>query len=169
MHYLPHYYFVILFFFTLALLVLLIFQSSNRAQRRTEPPNETTIPILKLSDNAIIPKRVHTNDIGFDLYSVEEHLFAPQEHKAIGTGLAIHLPDGIAGFVIPRSGLAAKHAITVVNSPGLVDPGYRGEIKVILQNTGEEKFQVSPGDRIAQFVFVATLPANLPEVERLEE
>ena len=99
-----------------------------------------------------MPHYAHPADAGADLVSTEAVRLEPGERALIGTGVRIALPEGYAAFVVPRSGLAAKHGITVVNSPGTVDAGYRGEIKVILLNLGRESYRVHVGDRIAQMV-----------------
>ncbi len=122
------------------------------------------LPILRLRDDAIVPGRAYAGDAGLDLAACDRVELGPGERAVIGTGFAVAVPDGYAGFVQPRSGLAARHGITVVNSPGLVDAGYRGEVKVVLHNTdAHEPFVVEPGMRIAQLVVVP-----VPEVEPLE-
>jgi dUTP pyrophosphatase len=122
------------------------------------------LPIQKLRDDAVVPTRSYAGDAGLDLAACERVELGPGERALVGTGLAIAIPDGHAGFVQPRSGLAAKHGITIVNTPGLVDSGYRGELKVILLNTdAREPFVVEPGMRIAQLV---VLP--IPEVAPVE-
>src|SRR6185369_15100422 len=103
------------------------------------------------SEDATLPVRAYAGDAGLDLASAERVELGPGERALVGTGLAVAIPDGYAGFVQPRSGLAAKHGITIVNAPGLVDAGYRGELKVVLLNTDtSETFVVEPGMRIAQ-------------------
>ena len=126
------------------------------------------LPIQKLRDDAVVPTRAYAGDAGLDLAACERVELGPGERALVGTGLAIAIPDGHAGFVQPRSGLAAKHGITIVNTPGLVDSGYRGELKVILLNTdAREPFVVEPGMRIAQLV-VLPIPAVVPvEVDAL--
>ena len=119
------------------------------------------LPIQRLRENAVVPVRAYTGDAGLDLAACERVELAPGERAVVGTGLAVAIPDGYAGYVQPRSGLAAKHGISMVNTPGLVDSGYRGELKVILLNTDRrETFVVEPGMRIAQLV---VLP--IPEVD----
>lgn len=119
-----------------------------------------------------LPVYSHPGDAGADLKSTDAVTLAPGERAVIGTGVSIALPDGYVAFVVPRSGLAAKHGITVVNAPGTVDAGYRGEIKVTLLNTDQSNaYTIAPGDRIAQmivqpvsrarFVPVETLPGSL--------
>jgi dUTP pyrophosphatase len=126
------------------------------------------LPIQKLRDDAVVPARAYAGDAGLDLAACERVELGPGERALVGTGLAIAIPDGHAGFVQPRSGLAAKHGITIVNTPGLVDSGYRGELKVILLNTdAREPFVVEPGMRIAQLV-VLPIPEVVPvEVDAL--
>ena len=107
----------------------------------------------RLDDAAILPTRAHEGDAGLDLHALEAATIGPGERAAVGTGVAVEIPDGHAGLVLPRSGLAARHGVTLVNSPGLVDAGYRGELRVLLLNTDRrETFEVAPGDRIAQLV-----------------
>ena len=119
------------------------------------------LPIQRLRDDAVVPARAYTGDAGLDLAACERVELAPGERAVVGTGLAVAIPDGYAGYVQPRSGLAAKHGISMVNTPGLVDSGYRGELKVILLNTDRgETFVVEPGMRIAQLV---VLP--VPEID----
>ena len=125
------------------------------------------LPILRLRAEAVVPSRAYDGDAGFDLAACERVELAPGERATVGTGLAVAVPDGYAGFVQPRSGLAARHGITIVNSPGLVDAGYRGELKVVLLNTDrEEPFLVEPGMRIAQLVVV---PVATPEPVEVTE
>ena len=110
--------------------------------------------IKKLHADARIPRYSHgpEEDAGMDLHSVESVLLEPGETKLVPTGLAIELPPGYEAQIRPRSGLALKHSITLPNSPATIDPGYRGEIRVILHNLGREPFQISPGERIAQMI-----------------
>ena len=118
----------------------------------------------KLRPNAVVPSRAYAGDAGMDLSACERVELAPGERVLVPTGLAIAIPEGHAGFVQPRSGLAAKHGISIVNTPGLVDAGYRGELLVNLVNTDpHETFVVEPGMRIAQLVVL-----ELPEVELVE-
>ena len=115
-----------------------------------------------------IPSYAMPGDAGADLRSTESVLLAPGERKLVGTGVSIALPEGFAAFVMPRSGLAAKHGITVVNAPGTVDAGYRGEIKVALLNTDRSAaFQVESGDRIAQLVVMPVARAEFIAVDEL--
>ncbi len=122
------------------------------------------LPITRLHPAATIPERAYAGDAGLDLAASEGAVLEPGERKTVGTGLAVAIPEGHAGFVQPRSGLAARHGVTVVNSPGLIDAGYRGEVRVVLLNTdASESFTVEPGMRIAQLVVL-----ELPQVELLE-
>jgi len=122
------------------------------------------LPIQRLRDEAVVPERAYEGDAGLDLAACELVELAPGERAIVGTGLAVAIPEGYAGFVQPRSGLADRHGISIVNSPGLIDSGYRGELKVILLNTDRSKpFVIEPGMRIAQLVVLA-----VPELELLE-
>jgi len=115
-----------------------------------------------------VPQRAYTGDAGLDLASCERVELGPGERALVGTGLAVAIPEGYAGFVQPRSGLAARHGLTVVNSPGLVDSGYRGELRVVLLNTDRtEPFVVEPGMRIAQLVVLQVPELELVEVDEL--
>ena len=115
-----------------------------------------------------MPQRAYTGDAGLDLASCERVDLGPGERALVGTGLAVAIPEGYAGFVQPRSGLAARHGLTVVNSPGLVDSGYRGELRVVLLNTDRtEPFVVEPGMRIAQLVVLQVPELELVEVDEL--
>ena len=126
------------------------------------------LPIQRLRDDAIVPEHAYAGDAGLDLSACERVELAPGERALVGTGLAVAIPDGYAGFVQPRSGLAARHGITVVNSPGLVDSGYRGELRVVLLNTdAKQPFLVEPGMRIAQLVVLPIPELELVEVEEL--
>jgi dUTP diphosphatase len=130
----------------------------------------TELPVKRLHDGATLPTRAYDGDAGLDLSSCERVELGPGERALVGTGVAVAIPHGHAGYVQPRSGLAARHGIAVVNSPGLVDPGYRGELKVVLLNTDrEERFVVEPGMRIAQLVVVPVALIEPEEVEELPE
>jgi dUTP pyrophosphatase len=123
------------------------------------------LPLRRLSADAVVPARAYAGDAGLDLAAAERHVLEPGERAVVSTGLAVAIPAGHAGLVVPRSGLAARHGITIVNAPGLVDSGYRGDVKVVLLNTDRrETFVVEPGMRIAQLVIVA-----VPELEPVEE
>jgi dUTP pyrophosphatase len=121
----------------------------------------------RLHDRATLPSRAYAGDAGLDLSACERVELGPGERAVVGTGLTVAIPDGHAGFVQPRSGLAARHGIAVLNSPGLVDAGYRGELRVVLLNTDRaERFVVEPGMRIAQLVVV---PVALPDPREVTE
>jgi dUTP diphosphatase len=126
------------------------------------------LPITRLRDDAVVPERAYTGDAGLDLAACERVELRPGQRALVGTGLAVAIPEGYAGFVQPRSGLAARHGLSVVNSPGLVDAGYRGELRVVLLNTDDsEPFVVEPGMRIAQLVVLAIPEIELVEVDQL--
>jgi len=128
------------------------------------------LPIRRLNESAVLPQRAYSGDAGLDLAAAERAELAPGARAVVGTGLAVAIPDGYAGFVQPRSGLAARNGITIVNAPGLVDSGYRGEIRVVLLNTDpEEPFVVEPGMRIAQLVVLAVPAVELAETDELPE
>ena len=128
----------------------------------------TDLLVKRLHDGATLPVRAYEGDAGLDLSACERVELAPGARAVVGTGLAVAIPDGHAGFVQPRSGLAARHGIAVVNSPGLVDSGYRGELKVVLLNTDrDESFVVEPGMRIAQLVVVPVATPPPVEVQEL--
>jgi dUTP pyrophosphatase len=128
------------------------------------------LPIRRLRADAVLPERAYSGDAGLDLAACERIELPPGERVTVGTGLAVAIPDGYAGFVQPRSGIAMRHGITIVNSPGLVDSGYRGELQVVLLNTdAREAFVVEPGMRIAQLVVVPLPEIDLVEVDELPE
>jgi dUTP pyrophosphatase len=119
---------------------------------------------------AIPPSRAHDGDAGYDLHAAEPVTLGPGERAVVPTGIAVAVPDGHAGLVLPRSGLAVRHGIALVNAPGLIDSGYRGELRVLLLNTDRENpFDVEPGDRIAQLVLVKVEGPELEEAEELDE
>jgi dUTP pyrophosphatase len=123
-----------------------------------------------LRADALPPSRAHPGDAGLDLRAAEGATLGPGERASVGTGIAVAIPDGWAGLVLPRSGLAARNGIALVNAPGLIDPGYRGEVRVLLLNTDRaEPFEVSPGDRIAQLTLVRLESPELEEAEELDE
>ena len=128
------------------------------------------LPIRKLRDDAVVPARAYRGDAGLDLAACERVELGPGERAAVGTGIAVAIPEGHAGLVLPRSGLAVEHGIGKVNSPGLIDSGYRGEVRVVLLNTDRlDAFVVEPGMRIAQLVVVALPELELVEVDELPE
>ena len=125
---------------------------------------------VKLSDKATLPTRAHDDDAGLDLHAAESARLAPGARVSVGTGLAVQIPDGVGGLVLPRSGMAIKHGVTLVNSPGLIDPGYRGEVRVLLLNTDPSvEFQITPGDRIAQLLLVPVVHATPLNAEALDD
>jgi dUTP pyrophosphatase len=128
------------------------------------------LPVARLSEGAILPTRAHEGDAGLDLYACEPAHIGPGERWSVGTGVGVEIPDGHAGLILPRSGLAKRHGIALVNSPGLIDSGYRGELRVLLLNTDPaEIFRVAPGDRIAQLVITPIAIAEPVEATALAE
>jgi dUTP pyrophosphatase len=126
--------------------------------------------VARLSQAAVLPKRAHEGDAGLDLYASEAAHIGPGERWSVGTGVAVEIPEGHAGLVLPRSGLAQKHGIALVNAPGLIDSGYRGELRVLLLNTDPaETFRVESGDRIAQLVVVPISLAEPVEADALTD
>ncbi len=121
----------------------------------------TDLQVELLHPFAQPPARTRPGDAGYDLRCVEAFALAPGQRRVVGTGIAIALPDGVAGLVLPRSGLAARHGVSVVNGPGLIDPTYRGELRVVLVNLGDERFEADAGDRIAQLLLV---PYSVPDL-----
>lgn len=128
-----------------------------------------TLKIKKLHDDAIIPNFAHKGDAGMDLYSIEEVVIPASESKLIKTGISIALPKNTEAQVRPRSGLALKHSVTVLNTPGTIDEGYRGEIGVILINHGKEDFIVNKNMKIAQMVVKPIYDINILEVNDLDD
>jgi dUTP pyrophosphatase len=128
------------------------------------------LPVSRLNDAAVLPTRAHDGDAGLDLYACEAAHLGPGERWSVGTGVAVEIPEGHAGLVLPRSGLAKKHGIALVNAPGLIDSGYRGEIRVLLLNTDPaETFRVEPGDRIAQLLISPIVLADPVEATALAD
>ncbi len=126
------------------------------------------LAVKRLDERARLPTRAHPGDAGLDLYALEIATLAPGARAEIRTGIAVEIPEGHAGLVVPRSGLAAGHGITLVNAPGLIDSGYRGEVRVLLLNTDRDAaYCVSAGDRVAQLVLVAVAGAVVTEVSEL--
>jgi dUTP pyrophosphatase len=124
---------------------------------------------IRLSEKATLPTRAHDGDAGLDLYASEGARIGPGQRVSVGTGLAVAIPPGLAGLVLPRSGLALKHGVALVNSPGLIDSGYRGEVRVLLLNTDAgAEFRISPGDRIAQLLLVPIATASPLEADELD-
>jgi dUTP pyrophosphatase len=128
------------------------------------------LPIKRLRPDAAIPSHAYAGDAGLDLVSCERVVLAPGDRATVSTGIALAVPDGYAGFVQPRSGLASKQGIAIVNSPGLIDSGYRGEVRVVLLNTDRERtFVAEAGDRIAQLVVLPLPRIEAVEVDELPE
>ncbi len=127
------------------------------------------IPVLPLDPELSVPAAAHRGDAGLDLQAREDVDLAPGEWAMVPTGIAVAIPEGYAGLVAPRSGLAARHGISVVNGPGVVDSGFRGEVKAILINHGSDSVKLSRGDRIAQLVVVPVVHAELVIVDELPE
>ena len=128
------------------------------------------VAVTRLRPDAVLPVQAYPGDAGFDLAACDRVELRPGERAVVGTGIAVALPAGHAAFVVPRSGLAARHGLGAVNAPGLIDAGYRGEVKVILHNTDlDNAFVVEPGMRIAQLVIVELPRLELVEVEELPD
>jgi dUTP pyrophosphatase len=133
-------------------------------------PGGGVVPVKLLSAAARLPERAYEHDAAYDLYAAEDALLPPLGRAVIGTGIALGLPAGLAALTLPRSGLAARHGISIVNAPGLIDPGYRGEVRIILLNTDrEEPFSVRAGDRVAQLLFLPLTTLSLLPVSELDE
>jgi dUTP pyrophosphatase len=127
-----------------------------------------TLRVVRLDARATLPARAHPGDAGLDLHALDGATLAPGERASIPTGIAVEIEPGHAGLVLPRSGLAARHGISVVNAPGLIDSGYRGELRVLLLNTDRtEPFELHAGDRIAQLVLIAVAVGEPVEISQL--
>ncbi|HWF52340.1 MAG TPA: dUTP diphosphatase [Solirubrobacteraceae bacterium] len=128
-----------------------------------------SLRVRRLDPAARVPTRAHAGDAGLDLYALAGVALGPGERASVGTGIAVEIPEGRAGLVLPRSGLAQRHGIALVNAPGLIDSGYRGEVRVLLLNTDRsERFEFLPGDRIAQLVLVAIEAPEVVVADELE-
>jgi dUTP pyrophosphatase len=126
------------------------------------------LAVRRVDPAAILPAHSYAGDAGFDLHAVEAAELAPGERASVRTGIALELPERHAGLVLPRSGLASRHGIALVNAPGLIDAGYRGEVRVLLLNTDRtDAFAIAPGDRIAQLVVVRAERPDVVEVQEL--
>jgi dUTP pyrophosphatase len=126
-----------------------------------------SLRVRRLDERALLPTRAYAHDAGLDLYALEPAELGPGDRASVRTGIAVEIPEGQAGLVLPRSGLAERHGIALVNAPGLIDSGYRGELRVLLLNTDpSSSFNVSAGDRIAQLVLVGV---NTPVVSEVDE
>jgi dUTP pyrophosphatase len=127
-----------------------------------------TLRVTRLDDRAALPTRAYAGDAGLDLRALDDHVLGPGERASLRTGIAVEIPDGHAGLVLPRSGLAIRHGVALVNAPGLIDSGYRGEVQVLLLNTDRsEPVTIAAGDRIAQLVLVRVETPEVVEVEAL--
>jgi dUTP pyrophosphatase len=123
---------------------------------------------MRLRDDAVLPSRAHNGDAGFDLSACEEVTIGVGERAAVGTGIAVEIPEGHAGLVVPRSGLALRHGISMVNAPGVIDAGYRGEVRLLLLNTDDEKpFTVEPGMRVGQLLVVPVADVDVVETDEV--
>jgi dUTP diphosphatase len=128
------------------------------------------LAVRRVHRDARLPARAHAADAGYDLHALEPVRLEPGERASVSTGIAVEIPAGHAGLVLPRSGLAARHGVALTNSPGLIDAGYRGEIRVLLVNTDRtEPFEAAAGDRIAQLVVVRVEELDVVEVEALAD
>ena len=128
------------------------------------------MPVKLLTPEARLPQRAYEHDAAWDLYAAEAATLPPLQRAVVGTGVALGLPSHLAALTLPRSGLAARNGISIVNSPGLIDPGYRGEVRIILLNTDTEAtFRVEPGDRIAQLLFLPITGVRLLQAEELDD
>jgi dUTP pyrophosphatase len=143
--------------------------SPEPAHLALDGPGATTVPVKLLSAAARLPERAYEHDAAFDLHAAEDVVIEPLGRAVVGTGVALGLPPGLAALTLPRSGLAARHGISIVNAPGLIDPGYRGEVRVILLNTDRDKaFSVAVGDRIAQLLFLPLTQVGLEATDALD-
>lgn len=127
------------------------------------------IRFRRLDPAAVVPAAAHDGDAGLDLTAISTHVIEPGGRASVRTGLAVEIPSGHAGLVLPRSGLAAKHGIGLANAPGLIDAGYRGEIQILLLNAGADEFRVENGMRIAQLMVVAFAPLEPVEAPALSD
>ena len=132
-------------------------------------PGGVAVPVRLLSAAASLPARAYDHDAAYDLCAAEATTIEPLGRAVVGTGIALGLPPGLAALTLPRSGLAARHGISIVNAPGLIDPGYRGEVRIILLNTDRrDPFEVHAGDRIAQLLFLPVTAVTLSVADDLE-
>ena len=136
----------------------------------TVPDTPLPVPVKLLTPEARLPERAYEHDAAWDLYAAEAATLPPLQRAVVGTGIALGLPSHLAALTLPRSGLAARDGISIVNSPGLIDPGYRGEVRIILLNTDTETtFRVEPGDRIAQLLFLPITDVRLLQADDLDD
>jgi dUTP pyrophosphatase len=132
-------------------------------------PAGVAVPVKLLSDQARLPRRAYEHDAAYDLYAAEDCTLPPLGRAVVGTGVALGLPPGLAALTLPRSGLAARHGISIVNAPGLIDPGYRGEVRIVLLNTDRDlPFTVQAGERIAQLLFLPLTAVQLTATNDLD-
>jgi len=133
-------------------------------------PGYISVPVRLLSAAAQLPARAYEHDAAYDLYAAEDLVVEPLGRAVVGTGVVLGLPPGLAALTLPRSGLAARHGISLVNAPGLIDPGYRGEVRVILHNSDRDAaFPVAVGDRIAQLLFLPLTAVGLTAADTLDD
>jgi dUTP pyrophosphatase len=143
-------------------------EAASPAAAAGDPRGGQVVRFKLLTPGARRPQRAYEGDAAYDLFAVAEQVLAPLTRAVVGTGVALELPPGLCALTVPRSGLAARNGISIVNAPGLIDPGYRGELRVILLNTdAHEPFVVHSGDRIAQLLFAALAPVRLLPVDEL--
>lgn len=144
--------------------------SPESADIALHAPGGVTVPVKILTASARLPERAYEHDAAYDLHAAEDLVIEPLGRAVVGTGVALGLPPGLAALTLPRSGLAARHGISIVNAPGLIDPGYRGEVRVILLNTDRKAaFPVAVGDRIAQLLFLPLIQVDLAATDELDE
>jgi len=144
--------------------------SPEPADNALDGPDGVTVPVKLLGASARLPQRAYEHDAAYDLHAAEELVIEPLGRAVVGTGVALGLPPGLAALTLPRSGLAARHGISILNAPGLIDPGYRGEVRVILVNSDRgEAFRVAVGDRIAQLLFLPLTKVRLAATDELDE
>lgn len=137
---------------------------------RLEGPGGIQVPVRLLRPGALLPRRAYEHDAAWDLCAADSVLLPSQARAVVGTGIALGLPPGLAALTLPRSGLAARHGLTIVNAPGLIDPGYRGEIRIILLNTDrDEPCAIAVGERIAQLLFLPLTAITLVPADELDD
>lgn len=127
------------------------------------------LEVMRIHPDAQLPRRAHPGDAGLDLFAVGSATIPTGERLAVATGIAVAIAPGFAGLVVPRSGLARNHGVTVANAPGLIDSGYRGELLVVLVNLGQSRFDITTGERVAQLVIVPISTADVVEVAELPQ
>jgi dUTP pyrophosphatase len=143
--------------------------AAEESSQHLQGPGGVSVPVKLLRPHASLPQRAYELDAAYDLCAAEEVELEPLARAVVGTGIALGLPPHLAALTLPRSGLAARHGITIVNAPGLIDPGYRGEVAIILLNTDRrETFFVRIGDRIAQLLFLPLTAVSLTVSDTLD-